>query len=354
MENRVHIGNLYLDKPIIQGGMGIGISRSSLAGAVAKEGCMGVISTAQIGYDDPLFQKEPEKANLQVLPIEIQKAKQIAGGKGVVAVNIMSVTQLYGMYVKTAIDAGVDAIISGAGLPVELPEYVKDSEVKIAPVVSSERAVHVILKLWDKKYHRTADFLVMESPYSGGHQGYKREELDCLEKTMLNFDENVKNTILLKAQYEEKYQKKIPLFVAGGIFTAQDTAHAMALGADGIQVGSRFIATEECDASDMYKQAYINAGPENLIIIDSPVGMPARVLRNPFIDRMLHESEQITYCYNCLKACNPKSAKYCISQVLINAVNGDLENGLFFCGSKVGQINKIQKVKEVIDELLIM
>lgn len=204
----VKIGNLTLERPIIQGGMGIGVSRSRLAGAVAKEGGMGVISTAQIGYDSPLFHKEPEKANLQVLPEQVLQAKLLAGGNGVVAVNIMSVTQLYGTYVKTAVAAGVDAIISGAGLPLELPQYAAGSSVKIAPVISSEKATSLILRNWDRKYHCTADFLVMESPYSGGHQGYKKEQLLRLEQTAVEFDEEVVKTILVKNFMRKNTGKK--------------------------------------------------------------------------------------------------------------------------------------------------
>lgn len=348
----IHIGDIYLEKPIIQGGMGIGVSRSSLAGAVAREGGMGVLSTAQIGYDAPLFKEKPEATNLQVLPIEIEKAKSIAGNRGAIAVNIMSVTQLYGTYVNEAVKAGVDAIISGAGLPLDLPEHVKESNVKIAPVVSSKKAANIVMKHWDKKYQRAADFLIMESPYSGGHQGYRREALQNLEQARLAFEEDVRQTITLKKRYEEKYGRIIPLFVAGGIFSREDTLHVMELGADGIQVGTRFIATKECDASEAYKQAFVQAKAEDLIIIDSPVGMPARAIRNSFVEQMLHESEEITFCYNCLKACNPQTAKYCISQALINAVKGDLEHGLIFCSTKVEQIEKIQTVSEVMKELV--
>ena len=348
----IEIGDIYLDKPIIQGGMGIGVSRSLLAGAVAKEGGMGVISTAQVGYDSALFKEKPEEANLKELPIEIAIARELAQGNGAVAVNIMSVTQLYGEYVKTAVEEGVDAIISGAGLPIDLPEHVKGSNVKIAPVVSTKKAADIIMKIWDKKYQRAADFLIMESPYSGGHQGYRRDALDDLESAFHVFEEDVRQTVELKKKYEEKYEKKIPLFIAGGIFTKEDTLHAISLGADGVQVGTRFIATEECDASDAYKQAFVHAKSEDLVIIDSPVGMPARVIRNPFVERMLNGSEKISYCYNCLKACNPGTAKYCISQALINAVNGDVDNGLIFCSAKVDQIRKIQTVKEVMEEIL--
>lgn len=348
----VQIGNKRLDQPIIQGGMGIGVSRSSLAGAVAREGGMGVVAAAQVGYDSPGFRKNPERENLKSLPLEIQKAKVLSGGNGMVAVNIMSVTQLYGDYVKAAVDAGVDAIISGAGLPLTLPEHVKGCDVKIAPVVSSYRGAELMMRTWDRKYGRNADFLIMESPYSGGHQGYSREDLQDLEASFAAFEEGIRQTVEMKKQYEEKYGRKIPLFVAGGIFNREDVQRALSWGADGVQVGTRFIATHECDASDAYKQVFVESNGDDLVIIDSPVGMPARAIRNAFVERMLDGREDITFCYNCLKACNPAKAKYCISQALINAVNGDLENGLIFASAKVGQINKMQSVKEVITELL--
>lgn len=347
----VQIGNLTLERPIIQGGMGIGVSRHRLAGAVAQEGGMGVISTAQIGYDDPDFHTEPEATNLRVLPQEIMRAKALSQGHGAVAVNIMSVTQLYGAYVRTAVDAGVDAIISGAGLPLELPRYAEGSDVKIAPIVSSSRAASLILRNWDKKYRRTADFLVMESPYSGGHQGFSREQLAHLEQTAAEFDGEVEKTVLLKKAYEEKYGRSIPVFVGGGVFTREDKEHYLRLGADGVQVATRFIATRECDASDAYKEVFLRAKAEDIVIIDSPVGMPGRAIRNAFVERMLTEPERITWCYNCLKACNPATAKYCISQALINAVKGDVEHGLIFSGAKVGQIHKIQTVREVMEDL---
>lgn len=348
----IHIGNRYLSKPIIQGGMGIGISRSSLAGAVAREGGMGVVSAAQVGYDSPLFRANPDDANLRVLPNEIRRAKEISGGNGLIAVNIMSVTQAYGDYARTAAEAGADAIISGAGLPLDLPEYVKDSDTKIAPVVSSKKAADIMMKKWDRKYGRNADFLIMESPFSGGHQGYTYENLKNLECAYAVFEEDVRQTAELKKLYEEKYGRRIPLFVAGGIFTSDDVCRALALGADGVQVGTRFIATEECDADKKYKQAFVDAAAEDLVIIESPVGMPARVIGNGFTERMLHGEEKITWCYDCLKACDPAAARYCISQALINAVNGDTDNGLMFCSTKVDLIKKIETVREVMEDLL--
>lgn len=347
----VRLKNKLLELPIIQGGMGIGVSRCRLAGAVAKEGCMGVISTAQVGYDEPDFARNPEKANLRALPEQIRKAKETAHGRGMVAVNIMAVTQLYETYVKTVCEAGVDAIISGAGLPTNLPEYAAGHDVALAPIVSSEKSAKVILKYWDKKYHCTADFLVIEGPKAGGHLGFSNEQLENIED--LDYDEEIRKIVALKHTYEEKYQTSIPVFVAGGMFTKEDAVHVLDLGADGIQAASRFVATEECDASDAYKQAYIDARAEDVVIIKSPVGMPGRAVRNAFIDNITADPGKISHCFNCLKACNPATAPYCITQALINAVKGDLDHGLIFCGSRVSEINRITTVPELIAELAV-
>lgn len=343
--------NKTLEKPIIQGGMGIGVSRCNLAGAVAREGGMGVISTAQVGYDAPDFARHPEEANLAELPRQIKKAKEISGGKGMVAVNIMAVTQLYETYVKTVCEAGVDAIISGAGLPTNLPEYAAEYDVALAPIVSSKKSASVILKYWDKKYKRTADFLVIEGPKAGGHLGFSREQLEDIEA--LDYDKEIREILACKKTYEEKYQVSIPVFLAGGIFTKEDAAHALELGADGIQAASRFVATEECDASDAYKQAYVNAREEDVVIIKSPVGMPGRAIRNAFIDEITANPGRVSYCFNCLKACNPATAPYCITQALINAVKGDLDHGLIFCGSRVGEITEITTVPKLMKELTV-
>ena len=345
----VRLKDKLLRLPIIQGGMGIGVSRCRLAGAVAKEGCMGVISTAQVGYDEPDFAKHPEEANLRALPEQIRRAKELSEGNGMVAVNIMAVTQLYEDYVKTVCAAGVDAIISGAGLPTNLPEYASGYDVALAPIVSSAKSATVILKYWDKKYHRTADFLVIEGPKAGGHLGFSNEQLEDIEH--LNYDEEIKNIIAVKHTYEEKYGTYMPVFVAGGMFAKEDAVHVLELGADGIQAATRFVATEECDASDAYKQAYVNAKPEDVVIIKSPVGMPGRAIRNAFTDNIT--PGKITHCFNCLKACKPATAPYCITQALINAVKGDLEHGLIFCGSRVGEINKITTVPALIAELAV-
>ena len=256
----LNIGNLTVKKPLIQGGMGIGISLSSLAGAVAKEGGVGIISTAQIGYMEPEFEKDPKAANLRAIKRELDKARNIAPD-GVIGFNIMVAMQHYGEYVSAAAHAGADLIISGAGLPTELPEFVKDTETKIAPIVSTEKSVKVILKYWDKKYNRTADLVVIEGPKAGGHLGFDKEQLEAFDQE--TYDEEIKKIIKVVKTYEEKYGSSIPVAVAGGISDAEGAAHAFALGADAIQVASRFVTTWECDADIRYKECYLTAAQKH-------------------------------------------------------------------------------------------
>ena len=281
-DNRVlkplKIGELVAEKPIIQGGMGVGVSRSSLAGAVAAEGGIGIISTAQIGYDEEGFEKDQAGCNRIAIKKHIKRAKEIAGGKGLVGVNIMVALKHYKEHVQEAVKAGADVIISGAGLPMDLPKLVGENVTKIAPIVSSKRAAQLILKMWAHRYNRTADFIVVEGPKAGGHLGFSKEQLQDIDK--LDYDQEIRDIIECKKDYEEKFQRKIPVIVAGGIFDRKDIEHVMKLGADGVQIASRFVATEECDASDAYKQAYIQAEKKNIQIIQSPVGMPGRALRN--------------------------------------------------------------------------
>ena len=269
----LRIGEKTAQLPIIQGGMGVGISRSSLAGAVAREGGVGVISTAQIGYDEEEFEQDQAKCNRIAIEKHVKKAKEIAGGRGLVAVNIMVALKHYEEHVRESVKAGADVIISGAGLPMDLPKLVsEESGTKIAPIVSSRRAANLILKMWAHRYDRTADFIVIEGPKAGGHLGFSREQLADINA--LNFDEEICRIIECKKEYEEKFDRKIPVIVAGGVFDRADIDHVMGLGADGVQIASRFVATEECDASDAYKRAYIEAEESDIQIVQSPVGMP--------------------------------------------------------------------------------
>ncbi len=343
------IGDLIAKIPIVQGGMGVGVSRSKLAGAVAKEGGIGILSTAQIGYDEPDFNKHQIESNLSAIKKHLAKAKEIAMG-GIVGVNIMVATKQYDRYVQAACEGGADVIISGAGLPISLPELVKGFKTKIAPIVSSVKATSVILKMWDRKYKTTADFLVIEGPRAGGHLGFSKEQLDQIDE--LDYDSEIKGIIECKKQFEEKYNREIPVIVAGGIFDQQDIKHVLELGADGVQIATRFVVTQECDASQEYKNAYLNAKKEDIKIVISPVGMPGRALANPFLKTVDKGRVAIKKCYNCLEHCNPKDTPYCITTALTNAVVGDIENGLIFCGDNVYRLNKMTTVKEIFDELV--
>lgn len=342
------IGNLTAKVPLIQGGMGVGVSLSQLAGAVAKEGGIGIISTAQIGYREPDYESNPVEANLRAVGTEIRKAKEIADG-GIVGVNIMVATRFYERYVKAACEAGVDLIISGAGLPVELPELVSGYDVKIAPIVSSVKSVSVIMKMWERKYDKAPDLVVIEGPKAGGHLGFKHDEIEGI--TDEAYEQEILGIMAAVREVADRRGVKIPVVVAGGISDAEKVSKMMALGADGVQVASRFVTTYECDASQEFKDAYLNANKDDIIIVKSPVGMPGRAIRNKFIVDSANGPKQITKCYQCIKGCTSKDIPYCITKALVNSVKGNTDEGLVFCGADVWKQNKMQSVKEVIEEL---
>ena len=343
------IGNLTARIPIIQGGMGIGVSSSSLAGAVAKAGGVGIISTAQIGYTEDNFESNSLAANLAALKKHIKIAKEKAV-KGIVGINIMVATNYYAELVAAAIEAGVDLIISGAGIPLHLPKLVKGTNTKIAPIVSTPKSARVILKAWDTKHNVAPDMIVVEGPKAGGHLGFSTKDLDNIDS--IDFDQYVKDIIELKKPYEEKYNKHISIVPAGGIFTGEDIAKYLKLGADGVQMATRFVATEECDANINFKMAYVNSKKEDISIVKSPVGMPGRAIINKFIKKISNENMKISKCYNCLIPCKPSTTPYCISNALINAVNGDIDDGLIFCGENAYRIDKITTVPELMNQLV--
>lgn len=343
------IGNLTARFPIIQGGMGVGISRSGLAGAVAREGGIGVISTAQIGYDEPDFDMHQIETNLYAIGKHIALAKESAEG-GIVGVNIMVATKQYERYVRAASEAGADLIISGAGLPITLPEITAGYDIKLAPIVSSLKAANVILKMWDKKYGTTADFIVIEGPEAGGHLGFSYEQLEHMED--MDYDSEIKSIIEYIKIYEEKYNRKIPVIVAGGIFDRDDIKHALSLGADGVQIGTRFVVTKECDASEEFKQAYLNARKEDVQIVKSPVGMPGRAIRTDFMDNVSCARIPVKKCFHCLERCNPVTIPYCITKALVEAVKGNIKGGLVFCGEKVYRLKEMTTVRALFEELV--
>lgn len=337
----LNIGDLCARIPVVQGGMGVGVSLSGLAGAVAAAGGVGVISTAQIGFRDPEFKENPIETNLKVIGEEIAKARKIANG-GVLGVNIMVATRRYEDYVKAAVAAGIDLIISGAGLPMTLPALVEGTTTKIAPIVSSVKSLSVITKYWMKKYSRKPDMVVIEGPEAGGHLGFSREELDNYTKE--SYDEEIKAILSMTKEME------VPTVVAGGVYTREDMEHYLAMGASGVQLATRFVTTKECDASDAYKQAYINAKKEDIEIVSSPVGMPGRAIHNAFLDKVNAGERFMRGCRQCIITCKPATAPYCITEALINAVEGRLDEGLIFCGSNAYRADHIETVADIMEE----
>ncbi|MCD3246672.1 nitronate monooxygenase [Clostridium botulinum C] len=342
------IGGLKASVPIIQGGMGIGISLHKLASAVANQGGIGVISAAQVGFLEKDFHNNNLEANLRSLKKEIRLARKNSP-KGILGVNLMMATNYYEEYVRTIVEEKIDIIISGAGLPLDLPKLVQGSSVKIAPIVSSAKAAKVICKSWDRKYHTCPDLIIVEGPMAGGHLGFHKEDISNSISLLDEIAVDVKDSI---QSYGKKYNKYIPVVAAGGVFDGNDIARLLNLGLDGVQIGTRFVATEECDANYALKEAYVNAKKEDIQIVSSPVGMPGRAVRNKFIEDIEKNPQNVKCLYNCLKPCNPSSAPYCISQALINATLGNIDEGLIFAGSNVYKINEIVSVKDLMIELI--
>ncbi len=347
--NPLKIGNLTASIPVIQGGMGVGISLHKLAGAVAAEGGIGIISTAQIGFREPTFDADPIGTNLKAIATEINKARELAKG-GIVGVNIMVATRNYDEYVKAAVQAGVDLIISGAGLPMNLPALTAGSDTKIAPIVSSVKSAQVIFKYWIKKFDRVPDLVVIEGPKAGGHLGFSLEQLEQYMSGELDYDEEIRQIIAYVKGVAAERQVEIPVVVAGGIYTREDAEHAMELGADGVQVATRFVTTFECDAPDAYKQAYINATEADITLTKSPVGMPGRAIMNPFLKRAKEGQIPHGRCHLCVSTCKPMETPYCITDALVNAAEGRVDDALLFCGTNAYRATGLERVHDIMQE----
>ncbi len=346
----LRIGDLIAEKPLIQGGMGVGISLGGLAGAVAANGGVGILSGVQMGFREADFRRNSHEANIRALEREVSKAKEIASGRGIVGMNIMVAFNAYADTVKAAIKAGIDLIVCGAGLPLTLPKLVGDAKVKIAPIVSSGRAAKIIVKSWVQKYNRLPDLVVVEGAEAGGHLGFKREELiDKSYQPLQSLLADVKAELKI---FEDQHQLKIPVVTGGGLNHAAEVEELLHAGANGVQVATPFIATEECDADRRYKEVYVRAKASDLRIVQSPAGMPGRAIDSPLLDRLQLKREPIKFCTNCLAPCNPAVTPYCITQALMAAADGNWEEGLFFSGAGVEHIQRISTVKEVLQRYL--
>ena len=341
------IGDLIARIPIMQGGMGVGVSLSRLAGAVAAEGGIGILSTAQIGYREPDFDINPIACNLRAIQTEVAKARKLANG-GIIGVNIMVATKKYEEYVRAAVAAGVDLIVSGAGLPMNLPELVRNAKTKLVPIVSSVKSIQVIMKYWLKKYCRLPDAVVIEGPLAGGHLGFSREQLDDIEN--LHYEDEVKGIIRKVQDVEDEHHVQIPVIMAGGVYRREDMERYMDLGAAGVQMATRFVTTYECDADDAYKQSYIDAKKEDIVIVQSPVGMPGRAILNSFMKKSKEGKIPHGKCHSCISTCNPSETPYCITDALVNAATGNVDNALLFCGANAYRATKLEHVKEIMEE----
>lgn len=343
------IGDLRARLPIFQGGMGVGISLSRLASAVAREGGVGIISGVQIGFRDPEFTKNPVLANLRAIGAEIASARALAPG-GIIGMNFMSIDEHYEEYVREAVKNGIDLIVSGAGLPLSLPRLVAGTKTRILPIVSSARACRLVLSSWFKKDGRLPDGVVVEGPKAGGHLGFKMKDL--LAGAFQSLEEILHDVIGFVRSFEQEHGvPKIPVLAAGGISSHEDVCRMMALGADGVQVGTAFVATEECDASDYFKRVYVEAKPEDVRIIQSPTGFPARAVNTDFVRKAYDEGGiPVTHCFGCMpKLCDPAHTPYCLSNALFQSANG--EGGLVFCGARVGEIKRITTVRQLMAAL---
>ncbi len=343
----LRIGNITVPLPIIQGGMGVRISLAGLAAAVANEGGIGTIASVGLG-DYEASKSDFERVSREALIHEIRKARSLT--KGPIAINVLGVLSNAKDLIQTAAAEGIQFIVSGASLPLRLPELVGDLKVYLVPIISSGRAADIVLRTWDKRYHLTADAVVLEGPLAGGHLGFSMEQLAEPEKWELS--KLLPEVLKAVEPFEQKYGRKIPVIAGGGVFTGTDIARLLQAGAAGVQMATRFVCTPECDASPEFKQAYLDAKEEDVVIIKSPVGLPGRAIRNPFL-RKLEEGgkEKINCFYRCLATCDVAEARYCIAQALVNAYQGNMEKGLVFCGHNAYRVNKIVTVKELVAEL---
>lgn len=345
---KLKIGDVVADVPIIQGGMGIGVSLSGLASSVANQGGIGVIATAGIGVLSPDRSLSYVEASINVLRDEIQKAKKAT--KGILGVNIMVALTNFADMVETSIAEGIDLILSGAGLPLDLPKYLKDGvKTKLVPIISSAKAARVICKRWLARYNKLPDAFVVEGPLAGGHLGFSSEQLDDPEYALERIIPEVVEAV---SAFEQENGVKIPVIAAGGIYTGADIYNFIEMGAAGVQMGTRFVATHECDADIKFKQAYLEAKKDDLIIIKSPVGMPGRAIRNEFISEIEEGLKKPFKCpYHCISSCNCTDSPYCIALALANAKKGKLKNGFAFAGKNAYRVEQIVSVRELIESL---
>ena len=349
MMKKLSIGNLKISFPIIQGGMGVGISLSGLASAVANEGGVGVISSAGLGLLYKKLSPDYMKASILGLKEELRLARE-KSKNGIIGVNVMVAMTNYADMVKTAIKEKADIIFSGAGLPLDLPSFLeKGSKTKLVPIVSSGRAAKILIEKWKSNFNYLPDAIVVEGPKAGGHLGFKSEQIF---DEAYSIESLIPQVVEVVKGYEIQYNQEIPVIAGGGIYTGEDMFKIMELGASGVQMGTRFVTTEECDASEVFKQTYISADENDIEIIKSPVGMPGRAVHNDFLQDVKDGKKMPKQCpVHCIKTCDVVNSPYCIISALYSAFKGKMNTGYAFCGSNAFKANKIEKVKDIFNEM---
>ena len=338
------IGDLEINPPIIQGGMGVRVSGSGLSSAVANEGCAGIIASVGLGAFEDASASKFVELNNSALRSEIRRARSLS--KGVIGVNVMVVLSNYEELIKVCVEEKVDMIISGSGLPLDLPKQTAGSNIKLIPIVSSARALNIIYRKWKQNYNKVPDAVIVEGPMAGGHLGFSFD--DIVNEKAVPLEQLVKEVVDFVSTVEES----IPVIAAGGIFDGNDIARFLRLGASGVQMATRFVCTTECDVHDDFKQAYITSKKEDITVIHSPVGLPGRVILNEFTKRVTRGETIPFKCpHHCLRSCNPRTAPFCIARVLVDASKGRLHNSFVFAGSNAYRCTEIVSVKTLIDQL---
>jgi NAD(P)H-dependent flavin oxidoreductase YrpB (nitropropane dioxygenase family) len=344
------IGGLEIKIPIVQGGMGVRVSTASLAAAVANCGAAGTIASVGLAPDTDENRADVPKSCREHLVKEIRAAKRLS--QGAIGVNIMVALSNYDDIALTTVREKADFIISGAGLPLRLPEYTEGSDIKLIPLICSARGADVVFKTWKRRYNRVPDAFIVEGPLSGGHiGGHSRERL--LTHDLTSLETSVKEVLELTSGYKKDHGVDIPVIAAGGVFDGKDLAKFLKMGAGGVQMGTRFVATTECSVSGAFKQLYLRSNDNDIVVIQSPVGMPAKALRTKFTEAVLRgEKKPIKCVYRCLRTCDPSEAKFCIAKALINAADGDIDNAVVLAGSNVTRVKEIVPVKKLIDSIV--
>lgn len=348
---KLKIGNFQFELPIVQGAMGVRVSSHPLPATVANAGGLGTITSLGLGTIDS-NQENFARDSREALIEEIQKSRDLDnhGTDKPLALNVMGVLSNVNNLIATAVENGIKMIVYGAGIPNKLPKVVPDTSVKLILMINSAKLATGLLNLWWRFYQRVPDAFILEGPLAGGHLGYTTEQLAnpkefYLEKILAEVVEAVR-------PYEQKIGRKIPIIAAGGIYTGEDIARMLHIGAAGVQLGTRFVVTHECPAAMEFKQAYLDAREDDILVIHSPVGMPGRVIRNGFLAKVANHQVNMRCPYKCISFCDIKHAGFCIAQALFNAKEGKLEDGLIFAGANVHRVNRIISVRELMAELV--